>query len=117
MPASCIDSAHLITELFSEKYLQLQSVFLCCFCCGSAVCSERMKEILAPVKCVVREKDPYIDVKIIRKDRSILYKVEPRRVQTVHNEVKRWKCAPSEVRRLITSVLGANDSQQNLKQV
>ena len=63
-----------------------------------------MEQVLAPVKCVTRERDPTLDVRIIRKDRSILYKIEPRKVLTVQNEMKQWDCSAAEVGKLISNV-------------
>lgn len=75
-----------------------------------------MRETLAPVKCVVQEKNANLDVNIIRRDRAILYRVQPRKVMTVRKESLKWKQVPvPQVEELITVVLDQNDKQSSSK--
>lgn len=67
--------------------------------------------VFAPVQCVIREKDPRLDVKIVRKGRSIVYKVEPRNTLEVRQEIKAWKCPANDVRTLVTDALDAVSSK------
>lgn len=75
-----------------------------------------MRETLAPVRCVVQEKNANLDVNIIRRDRAILYRVQPRKVMTVRKESLKWKQVPvPQVEELITVVLDQNDKQSSSK--
>lgn len=75
-----------------------------------------MRETLAPVRCVVQEKNANLDVNIIRRDRAILYRVQPRKVMTVRKESLKWKHVPvPQVEELITVVLDQNDKQSSSK--
>ena len=75
-----------------------------------------MRETLAPVKCAVQEKNANLDVDIIRRDRAILYRVQPRRVMTVRKEALKWKQIPvARVEELLTAGLDRNDKQSSPK--
>jgi hypothetical protein len=73
-----------------------------------------MDPLLAPVKCIVQERDPRLDVKIIRKDRAIMYKVEARKIMDVRKEIKLWNCPAPEVRKLIQTALGVSEHRQDI---
>lgn len=64
-------------------------------------------KLYGPVNCVIREKHPRLNVQIVRKDRSIVYKVTPRDILDVRKEIKDWKCPPNEVRKLVSEALDA----------
>ncbi|EDO45478.1 predicted protein [Nematostella vectensis] len=64
-----------------------------------------MESLLAPVKCIVQERKPDLDVSIVRKDRRIEYKVAPRSAMEVKEEMKHWGCPSSKVRKLIVSTI------------
>ena len=77
-----------------------------------------MREKLAPVKCIVQEKNANLDVDIIRRDRAILYRVKPRKVLTVRNEALKWKQTPvTQVEELINLALEPNGDQSSSKVV
>lgn len=77
-----------------------------------------MREKLAPVKCIVQEKNANLDVDIIRRDRAILYRVKPRKVLTVRNEALKWKQTPvTQVEELINLALEPNGNQSSSKVV
>lgn len=67
-----------------------------------------MDPLFSPVKCIVREKDPRLDVSIVRKDRAIMYKVEARKIMDVRKEMKLWNCPNAEVRNLVETALGVS---------
>lgn len=68
-----------------------------------------MATVLPLVKSIIREKNANIDASIIRRGRAILYRVEPRKVQTIQKELKQWQCPSAEVHKLITTVLGPKE--------
>lgn len=75
-----------------------------------------MRDKLAPVKCIVQEKNANLDVDIIRRDRAILYRVTPRKVLTVRNEALKWKQTPvTQVEELINVALDQNGNQSSSK--
>ena len=75
-----------------------------------------MREKLAPVKCIVQEKNANLDVDIIRRDRAILYRVRPRKVLTVRNEALKWKQTPvTQVEGLINEALEQNGNRSSSK--
>lgn len=78
-----------------------------------------MRENLAPVRCVIQEKNANLDVEIIRRDRAILYRVRPRKVLTVREEASKWKRpAPvTQVEELINIALEKNARQSSTKVV
>lgn len=77
-----------------------------------------MRETIAPVKCIVQEKNANLDVDIIRKDRAILYRVQPRKVLTVRKEALKWKQVPvAQVEGLINVALEQNGNQSSSKVV
>ena len=78
-----------------------------------------MRENLAPVRCVIQEKNANLDVEIIRRDRAILYRVRPRKVLTVREEASKWKRpAPvTQVEELINIALEKNTRQSSTKVV
>lgn len=78
----------------------------------------KMREKLAPVKCIVQEKNANLDVDIVRRDRAIMYRVQPRKVLTVRNEALKWKRAPvTQVEGLINVALDQNGNQSSSKVV
>ena len=76
-----------------------------------------MRENLAHVKCVVQEKNSNLDVEIIRRDRAILYRVQPRKVLTVRDEALKWKRPVSEVEKLINTARERNGPRSPSKVV
>lgn len=77
-----------------------------------------MREKLAPVKCIVQEKNANLDVDIVRRDRAIMYRVQPRKVLTVRNEALKWKRAQvTQVEGLINVALDQNGNQSSSKVV
>lgn len=75
-----------------------------------------MRENLAQVKGIVQEKNANLDVEIIRRDRAILYRIQPRKVLTVRNEALKWKrSGPTEVEKLISTALERNGPQPSTK--
>lgn len=76
-----------------------------------------MCENLAPVKCIVQEKNANIDVEIIRRDRAILYRVQPRKVLTARNEALKWKRPVTHVEELIKTTFERNVRQSSAKVV
>lgn len=77
-----------------------------------------MREKLAPVKCIVQEKNANLDVDIIRRDRAILYRVRPRKVLTVRNEALKWKAKQTpvtQVEGLINEALEQNGNRSSSK--
>lgn len=84
----------------------------------TSVFREKMREKLAPVKCIVQEKNANLDVDIIRRDRAILYRVQPRKVLTARNEALKWKQTPvAQVEELISVALEQNGNQSSSKVV
>lgn len=84
----------------------------------TSVFREKMREKLAPVKCVVQEKNANLDVDIIRRDRAILYRVQPRKVLTARNEALKWKQTPvAQVEELISVAVEQNGNQSSSKVV
>ena len=79
---------------------------------------QKMREKLAPVRCIVQEKNANLDVGIIRRDRAILYRVQPRKVLTVRSEALKWKKTPAgQVEKLISVALEQNGNQCGSKVV
>lgn len=84
----------------------------------TSVFREKMREKLAPVKCIVQEKNANLDVDIIRRDRAILYPVQPRKVLTARNEALKWKQTPvAQVEELISVAVEQNGNQSSSKVV
>ena len=82
----------------------------------SAFSARKMRDNLAQVKSIVQEKNANLDVEIIRRDRAILYRIQPRKVLTVRNEALKWKrSAPADVEELINTALERNGPQPSTK--
>lgn len=76
-----------------------------------------MRDNLAPVKCIVQEKNANLDVEIIRRDRAVLYRVQPRKVLTVRNEALKWKQPVRHVEDLINTALERSQGPQSSQKV
>ena len=75
-----------------------------------------MRDKLAPVKCIIQEKNANLDVEVIRRDRAILYRVRPRKVLTVRNEALKWKETPAkQVEKFINVALDQNGNHSSSK--
>lgn len=67
-----------------------------------------MREELAPIKCIVREKNANVDVEMIRQGRAITYCVKPRKVLTTRSDALKWKDPVTDVEQLIHTALERN---------
>ena len=71
----------------------------------------KMPDTLAPVKGIVREKNANVDVNIIRRDRAILYRIQPRKAAIIRSEAIQWRRPVTKVDELINVVLHLHDSE------
>lgn len=76
-----------------------------------------MRDNLAPVKCIVQEKNANLDVEIIRRNRTIMYRIQPRKILKARDEALKWTRPVTKVEELINTALERNGPQSDTKLV